>query len=107
MTVSSLYDHYLCVFVHVTLITHTHMPVLQVFEINPICPVQGVRPDYSDRAISHVCELAKKRTDNKGLDLLIAILDDSNGSLYGKLPVLMHDLNPIAAVLLHDLSSVK
>ncbi|KAH8958404.1 hypothetical protein BDL97_06G022200 [Sphagnum fallax] len=56
-----------------------------VFEIKPICPVQSVRPDYSDRAISHVCELAKKRTDNKGLDLLIAILDDSNGSLYGDL----------------------
>ncbi len=45
-------------------------------------------PDYSILIVlSHICNLAKKQIDNKGIDLLLAVLVDSNGSLYGKLPI--------------------
>jgi eukaryotic translation initiation factor 2C len=55
----------------------------QAFQREPIVPVQSVRPEHSERALSHLCEEVKKRTKDKGLDLLVAILPDVNGSLYG------------------------
>ncbi|CAN5974280.1 unnamed protein product [Sphagnum jensenii] len=55
------------------------------FQREPIVPVQSVRPEHSERALSHLCEEVKKRTKDKGLDLLVAILPDVNGSLYGDL----------------------
>jgi eukaryotic translation initiation factor 2C len=55
------------------------------FRGEPIVPVQSVRPEHAERALSHLCEDVKKRTKDKGLDLLVAILPDSNGSLYGDL----------------------
>jgi eukaryotic translation initiation factor 2C len=57
----------------------------QAFQREPIVPVQSVRPEHSERALSHLCEEVKKRTKDKGLDLLVAILPDVNGSLYGDL----------------------
>jgi eukaryotic translation initiation factor 2C len=53
--------------------------------MNPVLPIQGARPEQCDNAISHICEQAKRKIGDKGLDLLIAILADSNGSLYGYL----------------------
>lgn len=61
--------------------------MVQVFEMNPVIPIQGARPEQCDNAISHICEQAKRKIGDKGLDLLIAILADSNGSLYGKVAV--------------------
>ncbi|CAM6009780.1 unnamed protein product [Sphagnum balticum] len=55
------------------------------FRGEPIVPVQSVRPEHAERALSQLCEDVKKRTKDKGLDLLVAILPDSNGSLYGDL----------------------
>jgi eukaryotic translation initiation factor 2C len=55
----------------------------QDFHLEPIVPVRSVRPEHSERALTHLCEEVKKRTKDKDLDLLVAIMPDSNGSLYG------------------------
>ncbi len=57
--------------------------VLQDFQSEPFVPVRSARPEHSDRALSQLCEEVKQRTEGKGLDLLIAILPDNNGPLYG------------------------
>lgn len=46
-------------------------------------PVQTVRPEHSEKALFHLCDDVHKRTSGKGLDLLVAILPDNNGPLYG------------------------
>lgn len=56
---------------------------MQVFVKDPIVQVQSYRPEHSDRALVHLCEEVKQKTKGKGLDLLVAILPDNNGSLYG------------------------
>ncbi|CAK9204737.1 unnamed protein product [Sphagnum troendelagicum] len=55
------------------------------FRSEPFVPVRNVHPEHSDRALLQLCEEVKRRTDGKGLDLLIAILPDNNGPLYGDL----------------------
>jgi eukaryotic translation initiation factor 2C len=55
----------------------------QDFHLELIVPVWSVRPKHSEPALTHLCEEVKKRTKDKDLDLLVAILLDSNGSLYG------------------------
>uniref|UniRef100_A0A7I4BGJ8 Argonaute family member n=1 Tax=Physcomitrium patens TaxID=3218 RepID=A0A7I4BGJ8_PHYPA len=55
------------------------------FARDPIVPVKTVRPDNSEKALYQLCEDVNRRTKGKGLDLLIAILPDNNGSLYGDL----------------------
>jgi eukaryotic translation initiation factor 2C len=55
----------------------------QDFHLEPIVPIQSVRLEHSERALTHLCEEVKKRIKDKDLDLLVAILPDSNGSLYG------------------------
>ncbi len=57
--------------------------VLQDFQSEPFVPVRSARPEHSDRALLQLCEEVKQRTEGKGLDLLIAILPDNNGPLYG------------------------
>ncbi|CAK9201819.1 unnamed protein product [Sphagnum troendelagicum] len=55
------------------------------FQSEPFVPVRSARPEHSDRALLQLCEEVKQRTEGKGLDLLIAILPDNNGPLYGDL----------------------
>jgi len=57
--------------------------VLQQFNRDPIVPVQSVRPEHSEKALYHLCDDVQKITKGKGLDLLVAILPDNNGPLYG------------------------
>lgn len=56
---------------------------LQVFNSEPIVPVRSVRPEHSERALWHLCDEVKQTTKGKCLDLLVAILPDINGTLYG------------------------
>lgn len=55
------------------------------FNRDPIVQVQTVRPEHSEKALFHLCDDVHKRTAGKGLDLLVAILPDNNGPLYGDL----------------------
>jgi len=55
------------------------------FQIEPFVPIRSVRPEHSSRALLQLCDEVKRRTEGKGLDLLIAILPDNNGTLYGDL----------------------
>jgi len=55
------------------------------FQIEPFVPVRSVHPEHSSRALLQLCDEVKRRTEGKGLDLLIAILPDNNGALYGDL----------------------
>jgi hypothetical protein len=57
--------------------------ILQDFQSEPFVPVRSARQEHSDRALLQLCEEVKQRTQGKGLDLLIAILPDNNGPLYG------------------------
>jgi hypothetical protein len=57
--------------------------ITQDFQIEPFVPVRSVRPEHSSRALLQLCDEVKRRTKGKGLDLLIAILPDNNGALYG------------------------
>jgi eukaryotic translation initiation factor 2C len=57
--------------------------ITQDFQIEPFVPVRSVRPEHSSRALLQLCDEVKRRTEGKGLDLLIAILPDNNGALYG------------------------
>lgn len=59
--------------------------VLQQFTRDPVVPLQYYHPDNYDRALIHLCDDVYKKTKGKSLDLLIAILPDNNGPLYGML----------------------
>ncbi|XP_073014200.1 protein argonaute 10-like [Typha latifolia] len=52
------------------------------FSPEPVIPVYSARPDQVDKALKYVYH-ASTKTRGKELELLIAILPDNNGSLYG------------------------
>lgn len=56
-------------------------------EFNPrsIVPLQMSRPDQVESALKRIYTEAKRKLKEKELDLLIAVLPDNNGSLYGDL----------------------
>lgn len=59
---------------------------MQVFSPEPILPAYTSRPDHVERALKtrYQDAMAILHPQGKELDLLIVILPDNNGSLYGK-----------------------
>lgn len=56
--------------------------LLQEFNSEPVIPVYSARPEQVGKALKHVYTAALK-LKGKELELLLAILPDNNGSLYG------------------------
>ncbi|MCD7459399.1 Protein argonaute PNH1 [Datura stramonium] len=55
------------------------------FNCEPVIPIYYARPDQAKKALNYVCNAAASKLGGKELELLIAILPDNNGSLYGTL----------------------
>ncbi|XP_019449897.1 PREDICTED: protein argonaute 10-like [Lupinus angustifolius] len=55
------------------------------FNPEPVIPVYNAKPEQVEKALKHVCHVSTNKTKGKELDLLLAILPDNNGSLYGDL----------------------
>lgn len=55
----------------------------QEFNHEPVIPIYCARPDQVKKALKHVCSAAANKLGGKELELLIAVLPDNNGSLYG------------------------
>ncbi|XP_065010248.1 protein argonaute PNH1-like isoform X2 [Musa acuminata AAA Group] len=55
------------------------------FDHEPVIPIYSARPDQVEKALRHVYNAATNKLKGKELELLIAILPDNNGSLYGDL----------------------
>ncbi|KDP32340.1 hypothetical protein JCGZ_13265 [Jatropha curcas] len=55
------------------------------FNCEPVIPIYSARPDQVKKALKYVYHAAAKKLEGKELELLIAILPDNNGSLYGDL----------------------
>lgn len=57
--------------------------VLQEFTPEPVIPIYNARPEQVEKALKHVYHASMNKTKGKELELLLAILPDNNGSLYG------------------------
>lgn len=55
----------------------------QEFSLDPVIPIYSARPDQVKKALNYVHSAAMDKLGGKELELLIAILPDNNGSLYG------------------------
>lgn len=55
------------------------------FNPEPVIPIYAARPEYVEKALKHVYNAAMNRLKGKELELVLAILPDNNGSLYGDL----------------------
>ncbi|CAA0823030.1 Protein argonaute 10 [Striga hermonthica] len=55
------------------------------FNPEPIIPIYNARPDQVEKALKHVYHACMNKLKGKELELLLAILPDNNGSLYGDL----------------------
>ncbi|XP_057506339.1 protein argonaute PNH1-like [Actinidia eriantha] len=55
------------------------------FKCEPVIPIHSARPDQVKKALKYVCSASANKLGGKELELLIAILPDNNGSLYGDL----------------------
>ncbi|KAI0487857.1 hypothetical protein KFK09_027680 [Dendrobium nobile] len=55
------------------------------FNREPVIPIYSARPDQVEKALKHVFNMPMNKLKGKELELLLAILPDSNGSLYGDL----------------------
>ncbi|CAI9100237.1 OLC1v1037192C2 [Oldenlandia corymbosa var. corymbosa] len=55
------------------------------FNCDPVIPIYSARPDQVKKALAYVYNAAANKSGGKELELLIAILPDNNGSLYGDL----------------------
>lgn len=55
----------------------------QEFNREPVVPIYSAQPDQVEKALRHVSNVAMNKLKGKELELLIAILPDNNGSLYG------------------------
>ncbi|KAJ3691927.1 hypothetical protein LUZ60_012277 [Juncus effusus] len=53
------------------------------FNSEPVIPIYSARPDQVERALKHVYNNSLHKSKGKELELLLAILPDNNGSLYG------------------------
>ncbi|CAN6439599.1 unnamed protein product [Victoria cruziana] len=64
-----------------------HMCQVSGMEFNPepVLPVYTARPEQVEKALRHVYNTAISKLKGKELELLVAILPDNNGSLYGNL----------------------
>ncbi|PKU72322.1 Protein argonaute 10 [Dendrobium catenatum] len=61
------------------------LPAPWEFNREPMIPIYSARPDQVEKALKHVFNMAMNKLKGKELELLLAILPDSNGSLYGDL----------------------
>lgn len=59
-------------------------------------PIYSARPDQVEKALKHVYHSAMNKTKGKELELLLAILPDNNGSLYGMITSTCRKLNPLS-----------
>jgi len=50
-----------------------------------VIPIHCARPEQVKRALQYVHNTAESKLEGKELELVIAILPDNNGSLYGML----------------------
>lgn len=57
---------------------------LQEFNRELVIPIHSARPEQVEKALRHVYNAATNKLKGKELELLVAILPDNNGSLYGK-----------------------
>lgn len=57
--------------------------LFQEFNPEPVIPIYNARPDQVEKALKHVYHTSMNKTKGKELELLLAILPDNNGSLYG------------------------
>nr|XP_010914964.1 protein argonaute PNH1 [Elaeis guineensis] len=55
------------------------------FNREPVIPIYSARPEQVEKALKHVYNAAMNKLKGKELELLLAILPDNNGSLYGDL----------------------
>ncbi|KAG5075120.1 hypothetical protein JHK84_056351 [Glycine max] len=55
------------------------------FNPEPVIPIYNAKPEQVEKALKHVYHVAGSKTKAKELELLLAILPDNNGSLYGDL----------------------
>ncbi|KAF8648141.1 hypothetical protein HU200_064994 [Digitaria exilis] len=53
------------------------------FNSEPVIPIYSARPDQVVKALKHVYNIALNKLKGKELELLLAILPDNNGPLYG------------------------
>ncbi|KAL5199845.1 hypothetical protein ABZP36_021048 [Zizania latifolia] len=53
------------------------------FNTEPVIPIYSARPDLVVKALKHVYNIALNKLKGKELELLLAILPDNNGPLYG------------------------
>ncbi|GJN38745.1 hypothetical protein PR202_gb27814 [Eleusine coracana subsp. coracana] len=53
------------------------------FNSEPVMPIYSARPDQVMKALKHVYNIALNKLKGKELELLLAILPDNNGPLYG------------------------
>ncbi|KAB2625479.1 protein argonaute 10 [Pyrus ussuriensis x Pyrus communis] len=53
------------------------------FNPEPVIPIHNARPEQVEKALKHVYHASMSKTKGKDLELLLAILPDNNGSLYG------------------------
>ncbi|KAM6546997.1 hypothetical protein CsatB_027733 [Cannabis sativa] len=54
------------------------------FNTKPVIPIYNARPEQVEKALKHVYHASMNKTKGKELELVLAILPDNNGSLYGK-----------------------
>jgi eukaryotic translation initiation factor 2C len=54
-----------------------------------VIPIYSARPDQVVKALKHVYNIALNKLKGKELELLLAILPDNNGPLYGKCHLLI------------------
>lgn len=74
----------------------------QEFSLDPVIPIYSAKPDLVKKALKYVHSAALDKLGGKELELLIAILPDNNGSLYGM--ILSHSniiLRDSSASLIH------
>uniref|UniRef100_A0A5B7AXE8 Uncharacterized protein n=1 Tax=Davidia involucrata TaxID=16924 RepID=A0A5B7AXE8_DAVIN len=55
------------------------------FNPEPVIPIYTARPEQVEKALKHVYHACMNKLKGKELELLLAILPDNNGSLYGDL----------------------
>ncbi|KAK6913992.1 Piwi domain [Dillenia turbinata] len=55
------------------------------FNPEPVIPIYTARPEQVEKALKHVYHASMNKLKGKELELLLAILPDNNGSLYGDL----------------------
>ncbi|XP_019192368.1 PREDICTED: protein argonaute PNH1-like [Ipomoea nil] len=55
------------------------------FNCEPVIPIYSAKPDQVKKALNYVYNVAANKPGGKELELLIAILPDNNGPLYGTL----------------------